>query len=167
MAVRSPSPRSDTRLPVVLLWLLVTGGALAGPLGIGDPVPDDTFLDQFDTTHRLSDCEWLLFAPDRAAADIANRVMSAGVPSDGVSTSLCYVADIAGMPAVISRLFAVPAMRDYTYSVLLDRDGSQTADWPRRPEQLTVIGLDDGRVVTLGFAASAEQALGSLATPAP
>ena len=57
-----------------------------------------------------------------------------------------YIADISGMPALVSRLFAVPAMRRRPYAMLLDRDGSKTQRLPDAPEKATVIFLEQAKI---------------------
>jgi hypothetical protein len=162
-------PRSDrgSRLLAACLCACLSAPAFADGLGVGQPLPSIDFVDQFDASHALDGCDWLLFAPDRTGSDIARDVLSdpglAGAPGQG----LCHVADISTMPAVITRLFAIPAMRDYPYPVLLDREGALTAGWPRQPGHLSVLDVRDGRVASLGFAASVDDARGLLPVPEP
>jgi len=54
-----------------------------------------------------------------------------------------YVADISGMPALVSRLMAVPRMRGRAYRVLLDRDGAVARELPHEKGRATVLRLDD------------------------
>ena len=53
-----------------------------------------------------------------------------------------YVADISGMPGLIAKTFAIPAMRDRPYFMLLDRDGETTARLPDIEGQATLVFLD-------------------------
>jgi hypothetical protein len=76
-----------------------------------------------------------------------------------------YVADISRMPAMIAKMFAVPAMRRRGYPVLLDRDGSLTRDWPRVAGQLTMIGLDRLTVRSVKQVASVSDLRAQLAVP--
>ena len=46
------------------------------------------------------------------------------------------------MPGLIARMFAIPAMRDRPYSMLLDRDGKTTARLPSAQAQATLVFLD-------------------------
>jgi len=70
---------------------------------------------------------------------------------------LVYVADISGMPAVISRMFAIPKMRKRPYRVLLDRDGAVVRDLPRVEGRPTLVALDRLRIVRIEHPASAEE----------
>ena len=59
-----------------------------------------------------------------------------------------FVADIQRMPALISKLFAVPAMRDYNYRVVLDRDGQVVPQYAVGEAQVQVLQLDNGKLVS-------------------
>lgn len=159
--------RSATARLAGIVGLILGGSVIADGLAVGQPLPDNSFVDQFDATHDLDGCDRLLFAPDRAASDIANSVLSGAGLDEVARQGSCYVADVSAMPTVITKLFAIPAMRDYPYPVLLDRDGTGTTGWPGQPGQLTVMHVADGRIQRLTFAASAAQALDALASSAP
>ncbi|MNV97268.1 hypothetical protein D3C71_1923690 [compost metagenome] len=60
------------------------------------------------------------------------------------------------MPALISKLFAVPAMRDYSYRVMLDRDGKVVARYPGAEDKVLWLQLEQGRVVAQNEYASAD-----------
>ncbi|MNG19799.1 hypothetical protein D3C84_1039970 [compost metagenome] len=67
-----------------------------------------------------------------------------------------FVADIQRMPALISKLFAIPAMRDYSYRVVLDRDGKVVARYPGAEDKVLWIQLEQGVVAGQKEYASAE-----------
>jgi hypothetical protein len=66
-----------------------------------------------------------------------------------------YVADISGMPALISRMFALPRLRERKYRVLVDRDGTIARDFPRVEKRPTLVALDGLRIVAIEHPASA------------
>ncbi len=79
-----------------------------------------------------------------------------------------FVADIQRMPALVSKLFAIPAMRDYNYRVLLDRDSRVVPRYPGAEEKVLWLQLDNGRLVAQREFASAtdlRDALEKAATP--
>lgn len=148
-----------------LLWVcLVNPGQVTvnaaetvqdGPLTPGTPLPALSLSDQFDQHHDVAACrDLLLFAPDRDSAGVAQDYLDARAAAglDGV----CYIADISGMPGVITRLFALPAMRDYAYPVLLGRTPADTLRLPRRAGQVTVLTIRAGSVDAIGFAATVQ-----------
>lgn len=78
-----------------------------------------------------------------------------------------YVADISGMPAVVSRLFAVPAMRKRGYRVLLDRDGSATRELATPEGKVAIVTLDRLRVVRVAHATSPREVRDALGENVP
>ena len=80
--------------------------------------------------------------------------------------SVVFLADISGMPAPIASLFAVPAMRDYGYRVMLDRSGRVASRYPGEKAELLWLDLDNGELrgqrqfTDVGALRQAFQALG-------
>jgi hypothetical protein len=68
-----------------------------------------------------------------------------------------YVADISAMPAIISRMFAIPKLRELPFPVGLVREAAQTGDVPRRKGAATVIALDGGLIKQIQFAENEAQ----------
>lgn len=60
-----------------------------------------------------------------------------------------YLADISGMPSLISKLIAIPRMRDYPYPVWLDRNGLATAALPIEDDKVTVLTLKKSAIVAM------------------
>ena len=60
-----------------------------------------------------------------------------------------FVADVQRMPALIATLFAIPAMRDYSYRVMLDRDGRVATRYPGAEDSVLWVQLEQGRVVAV------------------
>jgi len=58
-----------------------------------------------------------------------------------------FVADIQRMPAIISQLFAIPAMRAYNYRVLLDREGRVASRYSGQDGLVQWLQLEQGVLV--------------------
>jgi len=161
---------------------LITGMALAlaaasaagvGPAGsqqpvaAGQPLPALHWTDQHDRRGGIdTDTRVLLFAPDRESSQIAHEVLE---PLGGEAlnrSGIRYVADISGMPGLVTQVFALPRMREYSYPVLLGRDSADTAALPAQAGAVTVLRLDGGTVTGVEFAKTADE-LGAMLTGAP
>jgi hypothetical protein len=68
-----------------------------------------------------------------------------------------FVADIQRMPRLIAKMFAVPAMRDYSYRVMLDRDGRVAPRYPGAVDKVLWLQLKDGQLVAQHEYATAAQ----------
>lgn len=85
----------------------------------------------------------LLFAADMDAGALVRDALEAD-PSlqDLAARGAVFVSDIHRMPALVTRLFALPSMRRRPYRMLLDRGPGPTVRIPREPGKLTLLELD-------------------------
>ena len=54
-----------------------------------------------------------------------------------------YVADISSMPKMITKLFAVPKMRDYAFPIALARDEKTLQEWPKKEGFVAIYSLNN------------------------
>ncbi len=151
----------------ILAALITTGlpaGAWAAPLEAGQAAPALTLEDQHDKPLSVApDTRVLLFSADRAASDLANEVLGRQAPGTLERRKVVYVADISGMPSLVTRMFALPALRALPFPIGLAREAAPVADLPRQKGAVTVIQLSAGRVAAVDYArdsARLEQLLG-------
>jgi hypothetical protein len=78
-----------------------------------------------------------------------------------------YVADISRMPALVSRLIAVPRMRGRRYRVFLDRKGDLVSRFPVTDGKPSVVYLERGRVTRVVHPATANELRAVLTATAP
>jgi hypothetical protein len=68
-----------------------------------------------------------------------------------------FVSDIHRMPALITRLFALPSMRRRPYRMLLDREeAGPSARIPREEGKVTLLELDALEIRSISFLDSAD-----------
>jgi len=117
------------------------------PYAEGDTIEGFTLEDQHgdagavDATTRV-----ILFSRDMPGGDLLKEALEDVEAEVLEARGAVYVSDISGMPALVSRLMAVPAMRRRPYDLLLDRDGDVTARLPDAIRQATLIHLDALRI---------------------
>jgi hypothetical protein len=114
-----------------------------------EPVVQWTLLDQFDEAYTLNDqLKILLVARSMEGAKILHAALE-GKPKGYLDErDAMFVADVSRMPQVIATLFAVPAMRDYDYRVLLDRQPRVAPLYPGSTETVLWVEMDKGRVTS-------------------
>jgi hypothetical protein len=61
------------------------------------------------------------------------------------------------MPGLITRTFALPALREQPFEVGVSLDETLLAGWPRQPDAVTLIGLEAGRVTHFQYASNEAQ----------
>lgn len=112
------------------------------------PVIGWTLLDQFDKPYTANaDLKVLLVAHDMAGAKLVKAALLGRPQGYLDARHAVFVADISRMPAPISKLFAIPAMRDYSYRVLLDREPRVATRFPAKADAVTWLQLEQGKVV--------------------
>lgn len=117
-----------------------------------------TFEDQFAQPVILSvSTQWLVFSHDKSGGDWVKQALNEMEFTDLEARGGIYVADISAMPSLITRMFALPKMREYSFRMALDREGKPTADWPRIDGTVTLMRLNNLEVVQLTQANSVEQ----------
>ncbi|WP_341893066.1 hypothetical protein [Variovorax sp. YR752] len=141
--------------------------AQAAALRIGEPLPAMVLQDQHGQAVAVPGAaRWLLFAPDKAAADLAQDWLKARGPGALKSLQAVYLADISGMPALVARMFALPRLRELPFPVALASEAALTSEWPRRAGQLTLVAVDRGLVLGIEHAANVHDLAQRLQPPA-
>ncbi|AZC26014.1 MULTISPECIES: hypothetical protein [Pseudomonas] len=153
------------RWSILLLSLLPLW---ANALEVGERLAPWTLLDQFDEAYSLdSQARVLLVARSMEAAKLVNAALK-DKPKDYLQERQgVFVADIQRMPALIAKMFAVPAMRDYPYRVMLDRDGRVAPRYVAAEDKVLWLQLQDGRLVARQEYATAEQLAAALEQARP
>lgn len=132
---------------VALLFSLLP--LLANAQDAGDKLAPFTLLDQYDQAYSLdATTQILLVARDMEGAKLVKAVLAEQPKGYLEARDAVFVADIQHMPALISKLFAIPAMRDYSYRVLLDREGRVASRYPGQDGQVQWLQLQQGVLVS-------------------
>lgn len=134
------------------LW---AGAALLVP---GSPAPLMALEDQHGKPIAVGAAtQIIVFAADKKASDFVNQVLAAQNPAVLDRLQAVYVADISAMPGVITRMFALPKLRELPFAIGLVREAVQAADLPRQVGAATVLRLQGGKVNTVEYAKNADQ----------
>jgi len=147
-------------------WLAVVHAA---PLVPGAATPTITVEDQHGKPVRVdTGTRRVLFTAERAVNDMVSKVLSAQPAGVLERQHAVYVADITAMPSLVTRLFALPKMRELPFSMGLVRDAAQVAqvaDIPRQPGAATVLSFEDGKLTEILLARNENQLRAALGLP--
>lgn len=131
------------RSVLAMFLLLLCGSVMA--LEKGERLLPWTLLDQFDKAYTLDQqARILLVARNMTGAKLLKAALEGKPKGFLEARQAVFVADVSRMPAVISTLFAVPAMRDYHYRVLLDSQSRVASRYPAAEDQVLWLDLDRG-----------------------
>jgi hypothetical protein len=152
----------------VTLWIAVS--ATAAPLAAGSAVPTMSLNDQHDKPVSVGPAtRWVVFTAEKPVSDMVSAVLAAEPAGVADRLRLVYVADISGMPALVTRLFALPKLRELPFPIALVREPAQVAqvaDVPRTAGGATVLQLEGGRVIQVATARQAAELRALLGLPA-
>jgi hypothetical protein len=145
------------KLALSLLLATASLAALAqNPLQEGTPVPVLALKNQHDKPADIpTNTRRILFAADNAAAELMTALLDAKAGNWLQETRQVYLADIHKMPSLISRMFALPKLREKPYNIILGREESDLAAWPRQKACVTLIPVTAGKLGKADYACSA------------
>ena len=151
------------------LWILLFIALLpfaANAVEVGDTLAPWTLLDQYDQPYTFgNDAQILLVARSMDAAKIVNGALQDTPKTFLESRHAVFVADIQKMPAIIAKMFAVPAMRAYSYRVMLDRESRVVPRYSGDVDKVLMLKLHNGKVVSQTQFDSAQSLRGALEQP--
>lgn len=133
----------------LLLMTLVVQGKELSPVNFEDQHGDTVTFD--------ASVNWLIFAHHNKGAKMTKDAIDQVEISDFTAHQGLYVADISKMPTLISKMFAMPAMRKFEFNVALDKDGDLTQHWPKQDDKVTLITLDSLNLVNVQYVDSTEE----------
>ena len=150
--------KSVFSLGVMLLFFSLA--VSAAPLTTGESLPGLNLPDQHGDSHTLSNGNMVLFAPDKGAGKLAHEVLNHTDKVEMAAKGIVFISDISGMPRLVARIFALPAMREYPYLVFLGYEKEDTAMFPRQEGRITVLHIKAGKVSHIEYANSPEYLAG-------
>jgi len=117
----------------------------------GDAIHPFTLTDQFDKVHQVNskDYNLLIVAFEKDVAVMFNDFLTKHKALFLSEHKALFISDIHEMPTFITKMFALPKMRDYPYPVLLIYDESNI--FPKKDDSLTIIRLKNGVIDDIDF----------------
>lgn len=132
-------------------WLLLFAvfPLFAHALETGEHLAPWTLLDQYEQPFTLDNSTTtLLVARDMDGAKLIKEALKDQPKGYLEARNAVFVADIQRMPALIAKVLAVPAMRDYSYRVMLDREGRVASRYPGAEGQVLWLQLKEGQLLS-------------------
>ncbi len=128
-------------------------------LKTGDRFPNIEFEDQFDNKEKIENSDTLvLMSFDKDVSEQVNKFLATQNNDFLESNNSRYIADISRMPGLITKMFALPKMRDYNYRLLLIKDEENTEHFAKAKGKLTIYKLQDGLIQSVDTINPAEVA---------
>jgi len=110
--------------------------------------------DQFEKKHTVNaDVKTIIFSAEKETSAGLNEFLSSKEKGFLETNNAVFIADISGMPSIISYLFALPKMKKYNYNVLLIEEENDKR-FSKKEENLTVYTLEDGVIKNIQYIAT-------------
>ncbi len=140
------------------LWFLGICTAHAGAVVLQQPLPQVALQDQHAKPWAIrADTRLVMFATGRKPSNLVMEVVGEQPKGFLESRNAVYVADMSRMPGIITRTFALPALREQPFAVGVALDEKLLAEWPRQDDAVTLIRLEAGKVARIDYARSANE----------
>lgn len=97
--------------------------------------------------HLDATTELVLLSAHKEGGEWIQEAMANLNTEDLKQYSWLYVADVSGMPRIITSLFTLPKMRKYPWPVALVRDHDRIAGWPSKHAQVITMRLQNLEVL--------------------
>jgi hypothetical protein len=148
--------------------LLSATAALAAPVVLEQPLPVVNLQDQYVQAWSVkADTRLVVFAAGRKPSNVVMEVLGAQAKGFLESRQAVYMADMSRMPGFVTRIFALPALREQPFTVGVNLDDQQLADWPRQEDAVTLIHLESGRVSSIAYVRTAAELKTALGITTP
>ncbi|CAM3482528.1 hypothetical protein [Arcobacter aquimarinus] len=140
-----------------LFTALLGLSAIASSLTIDSQVPAIKIKDQFEKEHTIdANVKTILFASDKGTSDILKEYLLSKDADILTKNNAVYVADISGMPSLISKFIALPKMKKYPFSVLL-LDDTNKDNFSKEEGKIIVYTLDNSKVTNIAKITTKEE----------
>ena len=138
--------------------LVFSLNVVAEPIKKGATLPSITLNNQHGKAIKINtDIKTLLFSVEKAPSQIINTFLVKQEANFLTKHKAYFVADISGMPSLISKMFAIPKMKKRPYDILLAKNKAQVDFIPHKKGFISVLKIATGKVLSVRFINNTEQ----------
>ena len=148
-----------TKLNTLFVLLLIFSPAVfSAPYEVGDKLQTFSLSDQHEKLNHINnETRIILFSRDKAGGQLITAALSGIAKEYLIEQHIVYITDISAMPGFISNYVAIPSMRKKSFSILLDKEGKVTAQFPDKDNTATLIFVDSLNIKNIMHLHSAEE----------
>lgn len=135
-----------------LLFVAILATALfSNSFDINSNVSSLTLEDQFEKEHTLpSDTKMLIVSSEKNTSAALNEFLASKEEGFLEKNKTVFIANLSGMPSIITKIFALPKMKKYNYSVLLIHDEDDKR-FSYKEEKLTIYTIENGIIKAIKY----------------
>ena len=140
----------------LLLTIFLGVVAFANPLTVNNSVPELKIKDQFEKEHTLdSNVKTIIFSATKDENNTIKEFLNSKGNDFLTTNHVVYVADITGMPSLITKFIALPKMKNYYFPILLIDEENKVL-FPVEKDKITIITLDNSKITDVKYIKTTE-----------
>ena len=135
----------------LLVLAMLATALFSNTFEVNSKIGNLEFKDQFEKNHTVtSDIQTIIFSAEKEPSAGLNEFLSSKEKGFLEKNNAVFIADISGMPSIISYLFAFPKMKKYNYNVLLIEEEDDKR-FSKKENKLTVYKIQNGVVTSVQY----------------
>jgi len=136
----------------ILASAMLATALFANSFNINSPIGSFEMTDQFDKKHTVNaDTKTIIVSFEKDTSANLNEFLKEKEDGFLEKNNAVFIADISGMPTIITKIFALPKMKKYNYNILLITDEDDKR-FLQKEEKLTVYKLENGVITSVEYA---------------
>jgi hypothetical protein len=137
----------------ILIACLLFINILSAEIKVGEQFPVLTLVDQYNHAIEIrtkGKITLLLSFEKKVSTQIQQYLETKG--KDFLDTNnLMYISDISGMPSFVTRMFALPKMKSFSFKIALIYDENEAKFLSRENKKVSLVTLENNRIKTIKF----------------
>ncbi|MEA3316080.1 MAG: hypothetical protein U9Q30_09510 [Campylobacterota bacterium] len=144
-------------LKKIVLTLGITASLFGKPFQVNDTIKDLTLKDQFEKSHSITDeTKMIIVSFEKDPSALVNEFLSKKKENFANKNNTLFVGNISKMPWIISKMFAIPRMKEYNYNLMLINDEDDDR-FKHKENKLTIYYLEDKQIKNISFISTEEE----------
>ncbi|AGR76763.1 hypothetical protein A7H1H_0439 [Aliarcobacter butzleri 7h1h] len=138
----------------LILSIIFVNSLFAVNLKIEDKISNFSLIDQFDKIHTITnDIKIIIVTFEKETLSMVNNFLSSKSPLFLGNHQAIVINNISSTPSIITKMFTLPKLRDYKYSILLIYDENNTK-FTKQTGKITTYSLENGVIKDIKFLSS-------------
>lgn len=135
----------------MIFFLLFFTTLYSQGFNLNEKIEHFSLPDQFNKMHTIPDnVQMIIVSFEKDTGKMVNEFLESKQADFLQKHNAVFIANISGMPSIITKLFALPKMRDYKHTILLIYDENDKR-FLKKDEVSTVYTLKDGIIKSINF----------------
>ena len=141
----------------LILSLLFPAIIFANNLKINDKISNFSLIDQFDKIHTInSGVSTIIVTFQKDTLEMINDFLSSKSEHFLENKHAVFISNITSSPTIITRMFTIPHLRDYKYTILLIYN-ENSMKFLKEENKATIYSVFNGQVNDIQYISSKDE----------